>query len=83
MLSFALVIFRSPNQYTISIDPTFNQDQHQDNQHQDKQAKGSTSKEIEGISIKLYQKVCLVLSKKIPALLEHCSLYNLYWITFH
>ena len=44
--------------------PTFNQDQHQDNAHQNKQAKrayGSASKRIKGIIVKLYETFFLVL----------------------
>ena len=39
-VKYALINFRSPNQYTISIDLlSIRMDQNQDNQHQDKQAK--------------------------------------------
>ena len=61
---YALVNFRSPNQYTISIDllsirisiriisiRISNQSKHRD----------TANTEIEGIRIKLYQKLCLVL----------------------
>ena len=53
-VKYAFINFRSPNQYTISIDLL-------SIRISIRQAYGSASKGIEGIRIKLYQKVCLVL----------------------
>lgn len=65
IVKYALISFWSEASYSVDNQrwPPFNRDQHQDNQHKNKLAKqalGSANKGIWGISIKLYQLLCLM-----------------------